>query len=58
MKIVCVFCDSENVQEQRGVEDVYYCVECDEFFEGDEFELKYLRDTLDKKQHRLMLEQS
>lgn len=57
MKITCAHCDSTNVQEQHGVDDVYVCNDCGEYFEGDEFELEIMREHLHRVSTKELLGQ-
>lgn len=58
MKAVeCVACGSDNVQPQAGVEDIYRCNDCDEFFEDENFELEFLREHKVKQTVKQMLSQ-
>lgn len=42
-KLRCTYCDSVYISPATGIEGVYRCNDCKEFFESDEFELDFVR---------------
>lgn len=53
-KIVCTHCDSTDVDDVPGVDGVFQCRECGEFFDDESFELQFIKTTRENRQARIL----
>lgn len=56
-QLVCIHCGSDEVYEIPHAPEVYQCLECNEFFEDDQFILEEIKKHRRRRQEKLMSDQ-